>query len=427
MTTLPKKTIKQKGSLFAALDIGSCNTVCFIGRIIDDEGTFEIVGVGHKPSKGVKNGVIIDLEQAEGVIRQSVHAAENMAAEVMRGYPLRDVVLSVPGVHLRSFGHSVSVNIGGHDVTDNDVRRALAKAQEKESGETLELIHTIPTFFRVDGQSGIRDPRGMYADELNVDVHLVSGDSAALRNMASSVERSHLDISALCSASYAAGLSSMVDDEIDLGCTVIDIGAGVTSFSVFHSGYMIYCDAVPMGGTHVTNDIARGLTTTKAEAERLKIHYGCAVASQSDEGEMIEVARLGEDQDFSKPNYVPRSYLVGIIQPRLEEIFEHVRAKLKDSSLERVLSRRVVLTGGSSQIPGIRKFAEHVLDKQVRLGRPIRLNGLPDAVSGPEFSTVAGLLAYAAEHVDEMPAEIIAKVQSDSIIEQVKLWLKENW
>lgn len=422
-----ERTIRPKGSLFAALDIGSTKTACFIGRIVDDRGTFEIIGVGHKTSQGIKNGVIVDLDAAENVIRQTVHGAENMAADVMRGYPLREVVVNVSGVHVRSFGHSVSVDIGGHEITDNDVRGALAKAQQKEAGESLELIHTIPTFFRVDGQDGIRDPRGMHAETLNVDVNLVSGDGAALRNMASCVERSHLDISALCTGSYASGLSSLVDDEIDLGCTVVDIGAGVTSFAIFHSGYMIYCGAVPMGGQHITNDIARGLTTSKADAERLKILYGCAVASQNDEGEMIEVPRLGEDEEYGKLNHVPRSYLVGIIQPRLEEIFEHVRAKIKDSSLERIISRRVVLTGGSSQIPGLRDLAGHVLDKQVRLGKPIRLTGLPDAVSGPEFATVAGLLAYAAEHVDEMPAEIIARARPDSAVERVKLWLKENW
>ncbi len=420
------KTIRPKGSVIAALDIGSSKTACFIGRIVDDNGTFEIIGVGNKPSSGIKNGSIVDLNAAEGVIRQAVHAAENMAAEVMRGYPLREVVVNVSGVHVRSFGHSVKVEIGGHDITQNDVRRALAKSQERESDESLELIHTIPTFFHVDGQDGVRDPRGMYADNLKVDVNLVSGEGAALRNMASCIERSHLDISALCTGSYAAGLSSLVDDEIDLGCTVIDIGAGVTSFAVFHSGYMIYCDAVPLGGQHVTNDIARGLTTSKADAERLKVLYGCAVASQTDEGEMIEVPRLGEDE-CTKPNHVPRSFLVGIIQPRLEEIFEHVRAKIKDSGLDKVISRRVVLTGGSSQILGIRDLSAHVLDKQVRLGKPIRLTGLPDAASGPAFSTVAGLLTYAAEHVEEMPAEIMARVRPESVFDRAKLWLKENW
>lgn len=420
------KTVRPKGSLLAALDVGSSKTACFIGRIVDDKGGFEIVGVGHRPSKGIKNGKIIDLEAAESVIRQTVHAAENMAADVMRGYPLREVVANVSGMHVRSFGHSVQVDIGGHDITDTDVRMALAKAQEREANEQLELIHTIPTFYRVDGQDGIRDPRGMFADNMQVDINLVTGDAVALRNLACCVERSHLDISALCVGSYASGLSSLVDDEVDLGCTVIDIGGGVTSISVFHSGYMIYCDAIPLGGASITNDIAKGLTTSVEYAERMKIMYGSAMAGQTDDTDLINVPTLGDDER-SAPNHIPRSYLIGIIQPRLEEILEMVRAKLVDCGLDKVIGRRVVLTGGTSQLAGIKDLAGHVLDKQVRMGRPIKLSGLPDAVSGPAFSTVSGLLTYAAEHVDEMPAEIMARARPDSMVERAKLWFKENW
>mgnify|MGYP001259689976 FL=1 len=290
-----KHSLNPKGSLLAALDIGSTKIACFIGRMIDDSGGFELVGVGNRPSKGIKNGVIVDLDEAEKSIRQTVHLAENMAAEVMKGYPLREVIVNVSGVCAKSYGHRVEVGINGHGVTDNDVRRALATAQEREMSEDLELIHTIPTFFSLDGQEGIRDPRGMVADNMKVDINLVTGDANILRNVATCIERSHLDISALCVNSYASGLSSLVNDEIDLGCTVIDIGGGTTSFAVFHSGYMIFCDAFPIGGQHVTNDIAKGLTTSVEHAERLKTLYGHAMASQTDETEMIEVVKLGED------------------------------------------------------------------------------------------------------------------------------------
>ena len=417
---------KPKGSLLAALDIGSSKISCFIGRIVDDEGLFEIIGVGHRPSQGVKNGAIVDLGEAESLIRQTVHAAENMAADVMRAYPLREIVVNVSGTHIKSFGHNVSLDIGGHEVTDNDVLRALAEAQNREAKESLELIHTIPTFFRIDGQGGIRDPRGMFAENLEVDINLVAGDAVSLRNVASCTERSHLDISALCVDSYASGLSSLVDDEIDLGCTVIDIGGGVTSFSVFHSGYMIYSDALPIGGINITKDIAQGMSTSFEHAERIKVMYGGAMAGHNDKGELIDVPVLGADER-SSPNHVPRSFLIGIMQPRIEEIFEMVRARFRDTGLDKVIGRRIVLTGGSSQIPGIKDLAAHVLDKQVRLGKPIRLTGLPDSVSGPAFSTVAGLLNYAAEHSDEMPAEIMAQVRPDSMVERVKVWLKENW
>lgn len=415
-----------KGTLLAALDVGSSKVACFIGRIVDDVGTFEILGVGHHASVGVKNGTITDLDSAESCIRQTVHAAENMAAEVMKGYPLREVIVNLPGVHAVSHGHTADVQVAGHEITDNDIRRALAKAQEQVVSEEYELIHTIPAGYRIDGHEGIREPRGMYGQNMSVDIHMVTGDMGALRNMATCIERSHLDITALCVSAYAAGLAVLVEDEMDLGCTVIDIGGGVTSFAVFQGGGMVYSDAVPVGGRHITNDIAKGLTTSLHDAERLKALYGSAMAAGTDENELIDVPRLGEDE-YSEPNHVPRSLLVGIIQPRVEEILDMVRSRLNDSGLGATLGRRVVLTGGSSQIPGLKDLGQHVLDKQVRLGRPIRLSGLPDAVSGPAFATTAGLLTYISEHSGEMPAEIMAQVEPGSLWNRVKYWLHENW
>ncbi len=424
-----KQKYKPKGSLLAALDIGSSKVACFIGRVADDEGTFEILGVGHHAARGIKSGTIVDLDQAETVIRQTVHAAENMAATVMKHYPLREVVVNLPGVHAVSYAHRADVQVAGHEITDNDVRRALAKAQEqvlREGNEESELIHTIPRGFRIDGHEGIREPRGMYGQSLGVDIHMVTGDVGALRNMATAIGRSHLDISALCVSAYAAGLSCLVEDEMDLGCTVIDIGGGVTSFAVFQGKMMIYSDAIPVGGQHITSDIAKCLTTPLQDAERLKALYGSAMASHLDESELIDVPRVGE-VEHHEPNHVPRSLLVGIIQPRVEEIFEMVNGRLRDSGLGSVIGRRVVLTGGSSQIAGLRDLAGHVLDKQVRLGRPIRLTGLPDAVSGPAFATTAGLLTYISERGDEMPAEIMAQAEGGSVWERVKFWMQENW
>lgn len=422
-----KNKHRPKGALLAALDIGSSKIACFIGRIVDDEGTFEVLGVGHHASKGIKSGTIVDLDASESVIRQTVHAAENMAADVMKGYPLREVVVNLPGVQAASHGYTSDVQVAGHEITDNDVRRALAKAQEQVLSDEYELIHTIPMDFRIDGNDGIRDPRGMYGQDMSVDIHMVTGDMGPLQNMATAIERSHLDITALCVSAYAAGLATLVEDEMDLGCTVIDIGGGVTSFAVFQGGRMIYSDAFPIGGVHITNDIAKGLTTSMNDAERLKALYGSAMASNMDETELIDVPRLGEDRDVHEPNHVPRSLLVGIMQPRIEEIFEMVRAKLSDSGLGNAIGRRVVLTGGSSQIQGLKDLAGHVLDKQVRLGKPIRLTGLPDAAAGPAFATTAGLLTYISERSDEMPAQIMAQVEPGSLWERVRYWLKENW
>lgn len=415
-----------KGTLLAALDIGSSKIACFIGRIIDEAGTFEILGVGNHASSGLKNGTITDLDSAEASICHTVHAAENMAADIMKGYPLREVVVNLPGVHAMSHVHTADVQIAGHEITDNDVRRALAKAQERVLSDDYELVHTIPVGYRIDGHEGIREPRGMVGQDMSIDIHMVTGDMAALKNISTCIGRSHLDITALCVSAYAAGLAVLVEDEMDLGCTVIDIGGGVTSFAVFQGGAMVYTDAIPIGGRHITNDIARGLTTSLADAERLKVLYGSAIALETDEAELIDVPRLGEDEG-GEPNHVPRSLLVGIIQPRVEEIFDLVRACLNDSGLGATLGRRVVLTGGSSQIQGLKDMGEHVLDKQVRLGRPIRLSGLPDAVSGPAFATTAGLLTYISERSDEMPAQIMEHVESGSLWERTKRWLRENW
>ncbi len=421
-----KHRTKPKGSVIAALDIGSSKIACFIARVVDDEGHFEVLGVGHHASHGIKAGTVIDMTLAENTIRQTVHAAENMASAAMKGYPLRDVVINVPGVHAQSHNFNIDVQIAGQEVTENDIQRALSKAQDQAAGEDCELIHTIAAGYTLDGNAGVRQPRGMTGENLGVDIHLVTGDSAALRNMAATIDRSHLDISALCLASYAAGLSSLVEDEMDLGCTVIDMGGGVTSFAVFLGNSMVYSDSIPVGGHHVTNDIARGLTTGLNDAERLKTLYGSAMSANTDENELIDVPQIGESAGTA-PHHVPRSLLVGIIQPRLEEIFEMIRAKLQDSGLGTTIGRRVVLTGGASQLPGTRELAQLVLDKQVRLGRPIRVSGLADAVSGPAFATTAGLLTYISERHSEMPAEIMAQAEPESLWERIKFWMRENW
>ncbi|MGB0719494.1 MAG: cell division protein FtsA [Bdellovibrionales bacterium] len=423
MTKVPRLT---KGTLLAALDIGSAKIACFIARVVDDAGGFEVLGVGHHASAGVKGGVITDLNKAEIAIRQTVHAAENMAASVMKGYPLREVIVNLPAVSAAGHAHSADVQISGHEITDNDVRRALVKAQEQVLSSEYELVHTIPAGFRIDGHGGISDPTGMVGQNMGVDIHMVTGDIGALQNIATCIERSHLGITAFCHSAYASGLACLVEDEKDLGCTVVDMGHANTSFAVFQGGHMIYSDTIPIGGGHVTNDIAKGLTTPVSDAERLKALYGHAMAASHDENELIDVPRLGEEDSF-ETNHISRSLLVGIIQPRLEEIFEMVRAKLKDSGLGSALGRRVVLTGGASQMGDMRELAEHVLDKQVRLGKPIRLSGLPDAVSGPAFTCVAGLLTYVAEHSHEMPAQIMAQVEPGSFWEGIRHWLKENW
>lgn len=437
-----KQAYAPKGKLIAAVDIGSFKTSCFIARTNNDAGDLEILGVGHHNSSGVKNGMITDMNGAETAIRKAVHTAENMAKAATKGYPLQEVVINIPAIQARSYGRSIDVKISGHEITERDITAAITEAENDVTnlenaqsahsvgdqilGATRQLIHSIPVGYRIDGNGGINDPSGMVGEVMSTDIHVVSCDSATIKNITHCTDHSHLAISALALPQYASGLASLVEDEMDLGCTIIDIGGGVTSFAVFHAGHMIFCDSIPVGGQHVTNDIAAGLTTSFQDAERLKILYGSAMAADYDESELLDVPRLGES-DTREPNHVPRSLLIGIIQPRLEEIFELVRARLNDSGLKPVLGRRVVLTGGTSQMPGIKDLANHVLDKQIRIGHPIRLQGLPDAVDTPAFTTVAGLLAYGAGHLHEISNQFQKKNTPENWFNDLKKWLKDNW
>ncbi len=435
-----KKRYAPKGNLIAALDIGSSKTTCFIGRVTDDQGGFEVIGIGHHPSEGIKGGVIVDMDSAERAIRKAVHTAENMASEATKGYPLREVVINLPGTHTQSYGRSIDINVQGHEITERDVKTALLQAQDDVNAQShpdndpvnrmlsrqRRLIHTIPVGYRIDGHGGITDPIGMSGNLLSADIHIINADQSVLKNIAHCTDQSHLDVAAYCSGAYASGLATLVKDEKDLGCTVIDIGAGITSFAVFHSGAMIYADAIQIGGQHITNDIASGLTTSLSDAERLKKLYGNAMASSRDNDDLIDVPRLG-DTDRRDTNHVQRSILIGIIQPRYEEIFELIRSRLSDSGLGQSLARSIVLTGGTSQMAGSKDLAAHVLDKQVRIGKPIHAGVLPDAASGPAFACASGLLAYAAQHGSEVSEQIGQPVSAKGIMDNIKLWLKENW
>ncbi|MGQ9365416.1 cell division protein FtsA [Azospirillum sp. ST 5-10] len=408
-----------RGGIVAALDVGSTKVCCFIARV-EDAGTVRVVGMGHQLAAGVRAGAIIDMEAAETSIGAAVHAAEQMAGET-----IRDVVVNVSGGYPTSHAFNAEVSVPGQEVTASDVRRAMAHARALQIGPDQALIHAIPVGFMLDGNRGIRDPKGMYGDRLGVQVHVITASAGAVRNLHTCVARCHLDIEAQVVSPYASGLACLVEDETELGVACIDMGGGTTTISVFFEGNMVWTDCIPVGGSHVTNDIARGLTTPVVHAERMKTLFGSAMASAADEREMIEVPQVGEEER-GHTNQVPRSLLVRIVQPRLEEIFELVRSRLEQSGFAKLAGRRVVLTGGASQLPGTRELAQLILDKQVRLGRPTRIAGLADAAGGPAFSTAAGLLLHAVRHPAELPVAGHETVHASGLWGRVGLWLREN-
>ncbi len=414
-----KVRIGPRRGLLAALDVGSSKACCFVARA-DDADHIRIVGIGHQVSQGVRGGAIVDMEAAAAAIGNAVHSAEQMCGET-----IRSVIVNVTGGQPTSRTVSADVGVLNNEVGDADLRRALASCRAQNKLGQGELIHAIPVGYTLDGSNGIRDPRGMFGERLGVALHVVTADPIPVRNLTTCIARNHLSVESIVASSYAAGLACLVEDEMALGVTCIEMGGGTTSFSVFFDGQVVFTDCIAVGGSHVTNDIARGLNTPLVHAERMKILHGHAIASGADERELIDVPQVGEE-DRGQISQVPKSLLVGIVQPRIEEIFELVRTRLEESGFAKLAGRRVVLSGGASQLPGVRELAQLVLDKQVRLGRPLGVSGLGEATGGPTFTACAGLLLHAVRQPTEIPVDASGLSFGGGLWERVGSWLREN-
>jgi len=424
----PKKIIngvdqnKVRSGLVAAIDLGTTKACCLIAKP-RNEGGFEVVGIGHQVSHGLRSGTIVDMERTEATIRATVEAAEQMAGE-----NIRNVIVNVSCGEPFSRLIAYEVSIAGHEIGDNDLRRLLDPAglPEAEKNER-ELIHLIPVGYSVDGNKGVRDPRGLHGERLGVNMHIISAAIGPLRNLEQAIARCHLDICGKVVTPYASALSCIAEDEANLGVTCIDMGGGSTSISVFFDGELVHIDSIPVGGVHVTNDIARGLSTPLVHAERMKTLYGSAIPTPSDDHEIIKVPLIGEEES-GETNQVPRSVLIGIIRPRIEETFEMIRGRLQAAGFDKVAGRRIVLTGGASQLPGVREMAASILDKQVRHGRPRPIPGLAESVSGPAFATSAGLLHFAFNNPAEEAKSAYRPMEEPSgRLARFGQWLRENF
>ena len=414
-----KLPIRPRGSLVAALDIGTTKVCCMIARVEADKP--QVVGIGHQISRGLRNGAIVDLEQAGLSVANAVHAAEEMAGET-----IHEVAANLSGSFAASRIVKAEIGVAGHEIGETDVRRVLEQGYLVREPGDRQIIHSVPVGFSIDDSRGIRDPRGMFGERLGVNMNVVTASAAGVRNHSAAIGRSHLEVEALVVSPYAAGLSCLVEDEISLGVTLVDMGGGTTTVGVFFDGNLIFADSVPVGGAHVTNDIARGLSTPVAHAERVKTLLGSAISASTDEREMIAVPQIGEEED-GHVNHVPKSLLVGIIAPRIEEVFELVRNRLEASGFDKIAGRRVVLTGGACQLHGVREFAGLILDKQARIGRPLRVGGLAEATGGPAFSTTVGLLHFLLSERAVAPrAGSRAATPPRGVLGRVGRWLREN-
>ncbi len=408
-------------STVAALDVGTTKVACFIAHMGEGDD-FHITGFGHHRSRGMRGGQVINLDEAEASVRAALEAAEQMSNS-----RVDKVFLNLSCGAPQSMRVDVELAVSGHQIRDTDVRRVLDHGSAQFDSGDREMIHCIPTGYSIDGGNGILDPRGMYGDKLGVNIHLVTAALGPSRNLVSVIDRCDLDVEDRVVSPYASGLACLVDDEKDLGVTIIDMGGGTTSLAVFMDNQVVHVDTLPIGGNHVTNDIAKGLSTPIAKAERLKTVYGSVMQSPGDARELLKVPLVGEEDEDSA-NEVPKSMLVQIIQARVEETFEMVRSHLELSGYSKQAGRRVVLTGGASQLEGVRDLAELILEKQVRLGRPRMIRGLPDSMSGPAFSTGVGLLRYGLrEHVVKPDHAAMMAAKNKRSFGRIGHWLRENF
>jgi cell division protein FtsA len=439
LTPRLKPLSARKSAILSVLDVGTSKVVCLIAQLNPvSEGEAlkgrthlaRVLGIGHQRALGLKGGIVVDLDAAEQAIRQAVDAAERMAK-----VEVRSVLVNLTGGRAGSQSYNANVAVRAGSVSNGDIHRVLDAASAYSVRPGRAVLHALPTGFSLDGQNGVLDPAGMIGGNLGVDMHVVTADSAAARNLMLAVERCHLDVEAVISTPYAAGLSALVDDEAEIGATLIDLGGGTTSVGVFAGGHLVHVDALAVGGHHVTMDIARGLSTRVAVAERLKTLYGAAISSPSDEREIIAVPQVDEEER-DVANHMPKSSLVRIIKPRVEEILELVRDRLRRAGFATEAGRRIVLTGGASQLTGLPEMARRILGSekgpgQVRIGRPLGVKGLPEAAKGPAFSVGVGLLVYPqvahVEHFEPGAGSVYQGTGTDGYLARMGRWIKDSF
>ena len=430
-----RQSALQRGAL-AILDLGSTKIGCLILRFdgldpslasdqvgsLAGQSSFQVVGSAITRSRGIEFGEISSMQEAERAIRTVLQSAQKMA-----NLRVDHLIACFSGGGPRSYGLNGVVKIENQIVQDEDIARVLSSCNLPDIGDGREILHAHPVNFALDHRSGLIDPRGQIGNNLDVDLHMLTVRAKTIRDLAHCVKRCDLELAGVASAAYVSGRSTLVEDEQELGAVCIDLGGGSTSYSIFLKKHMIFAGSIMLGGNHVTRDISLGLQVPMVVAEKIKTKNGGLIATGIDDRDLIEIG--GETGDWEHDRRtVTRSELIGIMRPRIEEILEDVRAQLEIAGFYELKSQKFVLSGGTSQTPGLDTLASRILGQQVRIGRPIRIHRLPQAYSGSSCSALVGLALFAAHPQDEWwDFELPNTSYSSRTVRKAVRWLRENW
>ncbi|MEQ8215276.1 MAG: cell division protein FtsA [Smithellaceae bacterium] len=404
----------RRNNVLVGIDIGTTKTTAIVGEVTDTG--IDVIGIGTSPAKELRKGVVVNIESTVEAIKKAIEEAEHMS-----GCSINSAYVGISGSHIKGQNSLGIVAVKGREVGEEDVQRAIEASKAIAIPVDREILHALPQNYIVDGQEGVRDPVGMSGVRLEAKVHVVTGAVASIQNIVKSVNRVGLDIEDLVLEQLAASEAVLSPDEKDLGVVLIDIGGSTTGIAVFSEGSIKHTAMLPVGGNYLTSDIATGLRTPFNEAEKIKLNYGCALTSMIPKEETIEVPSVGGRE----AREVSRQILGRIIEPRMEEILNMASKEIVRSGFEELLAAGVVLTGGTSLLPGINELAEHIFEMPVRSGIPSGVGGLSDVVTSPACATGVGLIIYGSKQTSSDSVYKKTGNVFDNMIKTIKKWFLE--
>ncbi|MDA0360656.1 MAG: cell division protein FtsA [Proteobacteria bacterium] len=411
------KVKSQNTDIIVALDVGTSKIAAVVAEV-NDEGQYEVIGLGSSASQGMKKGVVVNIESTVNAIQRALEEAELMADR-----KIKEVWTGIAGGHIKSFNSHGMVAVQGHEVTQVDIDRVVETARAIPIPTDQQILHVLNQEFAIDGQEDVREPLAMSGMRLEVKVHIVTGAVSAAQNILKCVRRCGLEVGELILQPLASALAVLSEDEKDLGVCLIDIGGGTSDIAIYTQGAIRHTAVIPIAGDQITSDIAMAFRTPTKEAEDIKRRYGCALRGLADSNETIEVPGVG-DRPSKK---LSRQMLSEVIEPRIEELYALVHAEIKRSGFEELLSSGVVITGGSSAMEGMVDLGEEVLHMPVRLGTPSYVGSLSEVIRNPRYSTSAGLLSAAVSHREKQKVDQMKNGSVKTVVSKMKRWFEANF